>query len=77
MSGGSGGSGGSRDVLGEAQEHLRVYAKAVADSIWEVQQMRRPDMERVRTLTTPTHSHHSHTASTCAVVRHARLTLHL
>ena len=39
-----------RDVIGEMQEHVIVYAKAVADAIWEVQQMRAFDGERVAAL---------------------------
>ena len=38
------------DVLGELQEHLRLYSKAVADTIWELQQMRTPDLDKVDSL---------------------------
>lgn len=35
------------DTVGELQDHIRVYSKAVADTIWELQQMRAPDMGKV------------------------------
>lgn len=38
------------DVVGALQEHLRQYSKAIADAIWEVQQMRAPDAARVDAL---------------------------
>lgn len=38
------------DPLGDLQEHLRAYSKAVADTIWELQQMKQPDPARVDAL---------------------------
>ena len=38
------------DPIGAAQAHLVVYAKAVADSIWEVQQLPQFDADKVRAI---------------------------
>jgi hypothetical protein len=38
------------DPLGDLQEHLRTYSKAVADTIWELQQMKQPEPARVDAL---------------------------
>jgi hypothetical protein len=42
------GAAGWRDVIGELQTHLIVYAKGVADTVWEVQQAREYDEQKVR-----------------------------
>jgi hypothetical protein len=36
------------DAIGAAQAHLAAYAKLVADTVWEVQQMRAEQPTRVR-----------------------------
>lgn len=38
------------DALRDLQDHLRVYAKGVADAIWELQQAREPDPTKVDAL---------------------------
>lgn len=38
------------DPITAAQRHLVAYAKLYADTIWEVQQMRGADDDKVRTL---------------------------
>jgi hypothetical protein len=36
------------DVVGDAQEQLRAFFKAYADTVWEVQQLTEYDAEKVR-----------------------------
>ena len=38
------------DAIGALQEHLVVFSKAVADTIWEVQQLKTPDVAKARAL---------------------------
>jgi hypothetical protein len=45
---GDGERAGRRDAIGELQTHLIVYAKGVADTIWEVQQAREYDEQKAR-----------------------------
>jgi hypothetical protein len=45
---GDGERAGRRDAIGELQTHLIVYAKGVADTIWEVQQAREYEEQKAR-----------------------------
>ena len=38
------------DPIGALQEHVVLFSKTVADSIWEVQQMTGPNDQKARTV---------------------------